>query len=58
MARGCAELGMTRCSLFVLDYNTAARKLYARLGFVDTPYPEALPLPNCLYLTRDYASAG
>src|SRR5688572_30527025 len=31
MERGSAELGAARCSLFVLDYNTAARKLYARL---------------------------
>jgi RimJ/RimL family protein N-acetyltransferase len=54
MARGTAELGTTRCSLFVLDYNTAARKLYARVGFSETPYPETLPLPDCLYLTMQY----
>ncbi len=58
MARGTEELGLGRCSLFVLEHNTVARRLYARLGFVETHYPEALPLPNCLYLTRDYASAG
>lgn len=54
MARGTAELGARRCSLFVLDYNTAARKLYARLGFTETAYPEKMPLPDCLYLTLDY----
>lgn len=54
MARGTADLGTVRCSLFVLDYNSTARRLYARLGFAETPYPEQLPLPGCLYLTRAY----
>lgn len=54
LARGTAELGTTRCSLFVLDYNTTARKLYARLGFTETQYPEKMPLPDCLYLTLEY----
>jgi RimJ/RimL family protein N-acetyltransferase len=54
MARGTAELCTTRCSLFVLGYNTAARKLYARLGFTETQYPEKMPLPDCLYLTLQY----
>ena len=61
IAKGAAELGAARCSLFVLTRNTAARKLYARLGFVETAYPDALPLPDCLYLTRPTetdASAG
>jgi RimJ/RimL family protein N-acetyltransferase len=52
--RGTAELGTARCSLFVLDYNTPARKLYAKLGFTETQYPEKLPVPDCLYLTRPY----
>ena len=52
MAKGSAELGTARYSLFVLDYNTAARKLYARLGISETAYPETIPLPNCLYQTR------
>ena len=54
LARGTAELGTTRCSLFVFNYNSVARKLYARLGFVETQYPEKLPLPDCLYLTLQY----
>lgn len=54
MARGSAELGTARCSLFVLAFNTAARRLYTRLGFAETPYPEAMPLPDCLYLTLPY----
>ncbi len=57
MARGTAELGMTRCSLFVLDYNTVARKVYASLGFKETQYPEKIPLPDCLYLTLQYKVA-
>jgi RimJ/RimL family protein N-acetyltransferase len=55
MARGTAELGTARCSLFVLDYNTTARKVYARMGFTEAAYPERMPLPNCLYLTREHA---
>lgn len=50
MARGTAELGMTRCSLFVLDHNAVARKVYASLGFAESPYPEnaaaGLPVPD------------
>jgi RimJ/RimL family protein N-acetyltransferase len=54
MARGTEELGMTRCSLFVLDRNTVARKVYASLGFVETEYPEKMPLADCRYLTLQY----
>ncbi len=49
--KGTRALGTRRCSLFVLDYNTAARKLYSSLGFSETPYPGKLMVPNCLYLT-------
>ncbi len=52
---GTASLGIARCSLFVLDYNTRARSLYRKLGFVETNYPEPLPLPDCLYLRRELA---
>lgn len=54
LAKGTRELGLQRCSLFVLESNTDARKLYSRIGFLETPYPETLPLPNCLYLTLQY----
>lgn len=57
LERGTAELGTSRCSLFVLSYNAAARKLYARLGFAETQYPEKMPLADCLYLTVDYPIA-
>lgn len=55
-AKGAAELGAQRCSLFVLGHNAAARRLYARMGFRETPYPEPLPLPDCLYLTVSCAT--
>ena len=42
------------CSLFVLDYNTPARKLYSSIGFLETPYPETIPQTDCLYLTLNY----
>jgi ribosomal protein S18 acetylase RimI-like enzyme len=54
LARGTQVLGTTRCSLFVLDYNERALRLYRRLGFTETPYPQPLPVPSCLYMTRDY----
>jgi RimJ/RimL family protein N-acetyltransferase len=53
MKKGTAELGVRRCSLFVLDYNLGARRLYHRLGFREMPYPEPLPLERCLYLTLE-----
>ncbi len=52
--RGCIELDTLRCSLFVLASNDRALRLYLRMGFVETPYPDRLPLPDCLYMTRDF----
>ena len=40
---GLAEFGPRELSLFVNKDNTAAHRLYLRLGFRDTPYPEAMP---------------
>ncbi|WP_346838449.1 GNAT family N-acetyltransferase [Microbulbifer sp. SAOS-129_SWC] len=40
VARGCAELGVSECSLFVLKDNAPARALYRRLGFEYADYPE------------------
>lgn len=51
-AAGRPALGVTGDSLFVLDHNQAAYRLYRRLGFVDAAYPEPLP-PAHLYMTRD-----
>jgi ribosomal protein S18 acetylase RimI-like enzyme len=58
IARGTLALGIARCSLFVLDYNTRARNLYRKLGFVEAQYPERLPLPDCLYLRREPQEPG
>ena len=54
LAKGTQELGAKRCSLFVLDYNTPARKLYSSIGFLETLYPETIPQTDCLYLTLNY----
>lgn len=37
--RGCADLGVGECSLFVLKDNTAAKALYGKLGFEFAHYP-------------------
>lgn len=42
-AWGLAEFGPRELSLFVNRDNTAAHRLYLRLGFRDAPYPEAMP---------------
>ena len=49
---GKAALSLQRCSLFVMQHNAAALRLYARLGFTVVPYPEEIPLPACLYMQR------
>lgn len=42
-AEGATALSVTEFSLFVLVRNVRAERLYRSLGFVDAPYPEALP---------------
>jgi ribosomal protein S18 acetylase RimI-like enzyme len=42
-AWGSAEFGPRELSLFVNRANVQARRLYLRLGFRETPYPEAMP---------------
>jgi ribosomal protein S18 acetylase RimI-like enzyme len=57
--RGAKELQTSHCSLFVYDYNTAAIRLYHRLGFAFEPYPEATPLPEgCLYMAAPAGDVG
>ena len=51
-AIGRPTLGVAGDSLFVLEHNQAAYRLYRRLGFVDAAYPEALP-PAHRYMVRD-----
>lgn len=40
---GRCEFRSDTFSLFVIPANTRARRLYERLGFVETPYPEPSP---------------
>ena len=42
-AWGLAEFGPRDLSLFVSRANADAHRLYVRLGFRETPYPEAMP---------------
>jgi ribosomal protein S18 acetylase RimI-like enzyme len=50
VARGAPLLGASECSLFVSHFNPAAARLYARLGFTVTPYPDGAPIPDCDYM--------
>jgi ribosomal protein S18 acetylase RimI-like enzyme len=57
LRRSCRALATRECSLFVLESNTAARRLYTRLGFAPAPYPGgAIPLADCLYLVVESAA--
>jgi len=52
-ARGSAELGAAEFSLFVLPGNERARRLYERLGFEVTRYPDDSPLyAECIYMVQ------
>lgn len=52
--RGRSELGAESCSLFVVPENVRALKLYERLGFKPTPYPEPSPeLRQYIYMVTD-----
>jgi ribosomal protein S18 acetylase RimI-like enzyme len=50
---GQARFGPRELSLFVLRGNTAAHRLYRRLGFRETPYPDPAILPDAHYLIAD-----
>lgn len=50
--QGRQLLGVEDASLFVLNDNVPAMKLYQRLGFIETPYPKPIPLDNCIYMIR------
>ena len=52
LEEGQRILGLSEGSLFVLSDNQAAMKMYQNMGFVETQYPESIPLENCLYLTK------
>lgn len=49
---GKQKLGVKSCSLFVLADNEAAIAAYQKSGFSLATYPEAIPLDNCLYMTK------
>lgn len=55
--KGTSELGAATFSLFVLPGNRRARRLYQRLGFAETPYPEpATVFEGCVYMVRSGVS--
>lgn len=59
--RGCAELGVSVCSLFVLKDNASARSLYRKLGFRFVDYPEKydwLDLCDYMIAAGSVVSAG
>lgn len=56
-AWGLAEFGPRELSLFVNKANDAAHRLYLRLGFRETPYPEAMPAGmDAHYMVADAAA--
>ncbi|WGL15159.1 GNAT family N-acetyltransferase [Microbulbifer bruguierae] len=49
--RGCCDLKLDQCSLFVLKENLAAQVLYEKLGFQQMEYPEPFDgLELCYYM--------
>lgn len=49
---GQQKFNTSEVSLFVLEHNNAALNAYRRYGFSVTPYPEKIPLENCLYMVK------
>ncbi len=47
------QLQLNSNSLFVLNDNTAAKSLYAKLGFRKKAYPEPIPIPNCVFMIKN-----
>jgi ribosomal protein S18 acetylase RimI-like enzyme len=52
LRHGQSQLNLAEASLFVLNDNRPAMRLYRRMGFVERPYPKPIPLPNCIYMIR------
>jgi len=50
---GAKDLGVNEGSLFVLNHNKAAIKCYQSFGFAFSPYPDELPIENCMYMTKN-----
>ncbi len=58
-ARGSLDLGCDEFSLFVLEANATAARLYRRLGFESASYPEPLPTSEpMLYMVASGAAAA
>jgi len=55
-AWGQARFGPRELSLFVKHDNEAAHRLYRRLGFRETPYPDPAFLPDAHYMIADAES--
>jgi len=52
---GCRDLKTSECSLFVLESNAPAVKLYTRLGFKQTQYPGKMPpIAGCVYMVASH----
>ncbi|QQX82532.1 GNAT family N-acetyltransferase [Shewanella sp. KX20019] len=51
-AKGLKTLNVGQSSLFVLSHNHQAIYTYRKLGFVQSDYPEAIPLKDCFYMTK------
>jgi RimJ/RimL family protein N-acetyltransferase len=50
---GQAQFGPRELSLFVMHDNEAAHRLYRRLGFRETPYPDPSLMPHAHYMVAD-----
>ena len=51
--KGTKQLGLNSLSLFVLADNRPALSVYQKLGFIETRYPEQIPLANCRYMVLE-----
>ncbi|TWX73485.1 GNAT family N-acetyltransferase [Colwellia sp. C1TZA3] len=51
--RGRADLNTNSCSLFVVENNASAIKIYQKSGFTFACYPEKITLKDCLYMISD-----
>ena len=49
---GLNELEVKECSLFVLEHNDNAIKVYEKFGFSFANYPDEIPIENYLYMVK------
>ena len=52
LEKGREALNVQPASLFVLKHNEVAINSYLKLGFEFHPYPEPMPLDNCVYMVK------